>query len=45
MIHLIIAIVIGAVIAAAGGFALDSALNTAATGTRSNASLYQYGSR
>jgi hypothetical protein len=42
---LIIAIVLGAVIAIGGVFAVESALNSAATGTPSNSSLYQYGTR
>jgi hypothetical protein len=45
MIRLIIAIAIGAVIAVGGVFILENALNSAATGTPSNASLYEYGSR
>jgi hypothetical protein len=45
MIRLIIAIAIGAIIAVGGVFVLENALNNAANGTPSNASLYQYGSR
>jgi hypothetical protein len=45
MIRLIIAIAIGAVIAVGGVFVVENALNSAANGTASNASLYQYGSR
>jgi len=45
MIRLIIAIAVGAVIAVGGVFAVESALNSAANGTPSNASLYQYGNR
>jgi len=45
MIRLIIAIAIGAVIAVGGVFAVESALNSAANGTPSNSSLYQYGTR
>jgi hypothetical protein len=45
MIRLVIAIALGAVIAVGGVFILENALNSAANGTPSNASLYQYGSR
>jgi hypothetical protein len=45
MIRLIIAIAIGAVIAVGGVFILENALNSAANGTPSNASLHEYGSR
>lgn len=44
MIRLIISIAVGIVIAAGGAFAAQSLLNTAATGTPSNATIYQYGS-
>lgn len=44
MIRLIIAIAVGIVIAAGGAVAAESILNTAATGTPTNASIYQYGS-
>jgi hypothetical protein len=45
MIRLIIAIAIGAVIAVGGVFVVENVLNSAANGTASNASLYQYGTR
>ncbi|HEY1622197.1 MAG TPA: hypothetical protein VGG16_00205 [Streptosporangiaceae bacterium] len=45
MIRLIIAIAVGAIIAVGGVVVLVSALDTAANGTPSNASLYQYGNR
>ncbi|HEX6521204.1 MAG TPA: hypothetical protein VF070_14535 [Streptosporangiaceae bacterium] len=45
MIRLIIAIAVGAVIAVGGVFILQNALNSAANGTQSNASLFQYGNR
>jgi hypothetical protein len=45
MIRLIIAIAIGAVIAVGGVFTVENVLNSAANGTPSNASLYQYGNR
>ncbi|HXL94766.1 MAG TPA: hypothetical protein VN969_38050 [Streptosporangiaceae bacterium] len=45
MTRLIIAIVVGAVIAAGATVAFTSALSNAANGSPSNSSLYQYGSR
>jgi len=45
MIRLIIAIAIGAVIAVGGVFVVENVLSSAANGTASNASLYQYGPR
>ena len=45
VIQLIIAIAVGVVIAVGGVFVLETALQSAATGTPSNASLYQYGNR
>lgn len=45
MIRLIVSIAIGIVVAAGGGFAVQSYLNSAATGTPSNATIYQYGNR
>lgn len=45
MIRLIIAIAVGAVISVGGVFILQNALNSAANGTPSNSSLYEYGSR
>jgi hypothetical protein len=45
MIRLIIAIAVGAVIAIGGVVILDNALSSAANGTPSHSSLYQYGSR
>jgi hypothetical protein len=45
VVRLIIAIAIGAVIAAGGMFALQAALTSAANGTPSQSNLYQYGNR
>lgn len=45
MVRLIIAIIVGAAIAAGGTVLVSNTLNTASNGTPSNASLYQYGSR
>lgn len=43
MIRLIIAIAVGAVIAVGGVFILQNALEGAANGTQTNASVYNYG--
>jgi hypothetical protein len=43
--RLIIAIVVGVVIAVGAVAIVENVLNTAANGTPSNASLYQYGNR
>jgi hypothetical protein len=45
MIRLIIAIAVGVIIAAGGAFATESLLNSASTGTPTNATIYQYGGR
>ena len=45
MARLIIAIVVGVVIAVGAVAIVENALNSAANGTPSNASLYQYGKR
>lgn len=45
MVRLIITIIVGAVIAAGGTVVVTNVLNSAATGTPSPASIYQYGSR
>jgi hypothetical protein len=45
VIRLILSIAVGIAIAAGGAFAVESLLNSAATGTPSNATIYQYGSR
>jgi hypothetical protein len=45
MIRLIIAIAVGAVIAVGGVVIITNVLNSAANGSPSNASLYQYGNR
>jgi hypothetical protein len=45
MIRLIIAIVVGAVIAVGATALVDNVLSSAANGTPSNQSLYQYGTR
>jgi hypothetical protein len=45
MVRLLIAIAVGAVIAIGGVVVLVNVLDTAANGSPSNASLYQYGNR
>jgi len=45
MIRLIIAVVLGIVVAVGATALVENALSSAANGTPSNASLYQYGSR
>jgi hypothetical protein len=45
VIRLIIAIVVGAVIAVGATVLVDNVLGSAANGTPSNSSLYQYGTR
>ncbi len=45
MMRLIIAVVVGLVIAVGAVAVVENVLNHAATGTPSNASLYQYGTR
>lgn len=45
MIHLIIAVALGIVLAVGGAFAASAALTGVANGTPTNASLYQYGNR
>jgi hypothetical protein len=45
MIRLIIAIVMGIVVAVGATVLVENALSSAANGTPSNSSLYQYGSR
>jgi hypothetical protein len=45
VIRLIIAIIVGAVIAVGASALVDNVLSNAANGSPSNASLYQYGSR
>jgi hypothetical protein len=45
VLRLIIAIVVGAVIAVGATVLVKTALDSAATGTPSTASIYQYGSR
>jgi hypothetical protein len=45
MIRLIIAIAIGAVVAVGGVFTVENVLNSAANGTPSQSTIYQYGNR
>ena len=45
MIHLIIAVALGNLLAVGGAFAASGALTGVANGTPTNASLYQYGNR
>jgi hypothetical protein len=45
MIRLVIAIAVGVIIAVGGVVILDNALSSAANGSPSGNSLYQYGSR
>jgi hypothetical protein len=45
VVRLIIAVIVGAVIAVGATALVDNVLSTAANGSPSNASLYQYGSR
>ena len=45
MIHLIIAVALGIVLAVGGALAASGALTGVANGTPTNASLYQYGNR
>jgi hypothetical protein len=45
MIHLVIAVALGIVLAVGGAFAASGALIGVADGSPSNASLYQYGNR
>ena len=45
MIRLIIAVVVGLMLAVGGTFLVNSVLTSQSSGTPSNASLYNYGSR
>ena len=45
MIRLIIAVVVGLLLAVGGTFLVNSVLTSQATGTPNNTSLYNYGSR
>jgi hypothetical protein len=45
MIHLIIAVALGIVLAVGGAFAASGALTGVANGSPAKASLYQYGNR
>lgn len=45
MLRLIIAIVVGAILAVGATVLVSNVLNNAANGTPSNASIYSYGSR
>jgi len=45
MIHLLIAIALGAAVAAGGAVAASSALTSVSNGSPTQASLYQYGNR
>ena len=45
MIRLIVAIAVGLVVAIGGVAIAENVLNSAANGTPSNASIYQYGNR
>ena len=45
MIHLIIAVALGIVLAVGGAFAVIGAQTGVANGTPTNATLYQYGNR